>query len=99
MAPHTATSARGVASKRKVGRPGKSHKPYSIKARLDIAQELERLAATGVTRTELFEAAAAIALRDEEAFLAEVHAQRMQAEQHRLASESSDAKEGPDVAA
>lgn len=81
------TTTRGVTSKRKVGRPGKgAYKPYSIKARIEIANELENLASDGtITRTELFEAAAAIALRDKEGLLAEVQALRIKAEQLRLA--------------
>lgn len=87
MDTHTAAIARGATSKRTVGRPGKgAYKAYSIKARLDLANELERLAHNGVTRTELFEAAAAIALRDEEALLAEVQAQREKADEQRLAA-------------
>lgn len=81
---HT-TGARGTTSKRRVGRPSKGvYKPYSIKARIDIANELEALAGNGVTRTDLFEAAAAMALRDKEALLAEVEAQREIAARHRL---------------
>lgn len=93
-------SARGTASKRKVGRPSKGvYKPYSIKARIDIANELEALAGNGVTRTDLFEAAAAIALRDKEGLLAEVHAQRERAAQHRRAVGLPPTKEDSDVAA
>lgn len=97
--PHT-TGARGTTSKRKVGRPSKGvYKPYSIKARIDIANELESLASDGtITRTELFEAAAAIALRDKEALLAEVQAQREKAVSLRMADLSSP-KGGHDVAA
>lgn len=86
METRTETRSRG-ATNRTVGRPGKgAYKAYSIKARLDIATELERLAGEGITRTELFEAAAAIALRDEESFLAEVRAQREKAEAQRVAA-------------
>lgn len=78
------TNTHQDAPKRKVGRPSKGvYKPYSIKARIDIANELEALAGNGITRTDLFEAAAAMALRDKEALLAEVEAQRRLAVQHR----------------
>lgn len=96
----TATNAYGVTPKRKVGRPKKGeYKPYSIRARIDIANELERLAGNGITRTDLFEAAAAIALRDEEALLAEVQAQREIAAQHRLATGLPPTKGDRNVAA
>lgn len=79
--------SRGVVVKGKVGRRTKGHyKAYSVKTRIDIATELEALVTDGVTRTDLFEAAVAMALRDKDALLAEVVHQRRLAAQHRRAA-------------
>lgn len=100
MDPMSTESAQGTVPKRKAGRRSKGvYKPFSIKARIDIANELEALAGNGVTRTDLFEAAAAMALRDKEALLAEVKAQRALAAQHRIAVGLPPTKGDRDVAA
>lgn len=100
MDTQTSANAGWEAPKRKVGRPRKGEfKPFMVRARIDIANELETLAVNGVSRNDLFEAAAAIALRDKEALLSEVQAQRELAAQHRLAVGLPPAKGDRHVAA
>lgn len=90
MDTESGSGARDRTARRSVGRPRKGlrseYRPYSIKARIDIATGIEELTGDGITRTDLFEAAAAIALRDKSALLAEVHRQRQLAAQHRRAA-------------